>query len=484
MRIANVLRRIAPGILSALIAVYCAIGAADETSKDRPLVLVAAIEGPIGPATAHHVDNLVQMAEARDADLLVFRINTPGGLATSMRDVINTILGARVPIAGYVAPPGAHAASAGTYILYAMPIVAMAPGTNLGAATPVQIGGLPGLPDGDRKRPAREGEDEPEGGEEAADRPAPVLSGSDAMTAKVTNDAVAFIRSLAEVHGRNADWAERAVREAASLSAGQALEEQVIDIIAADVETLLTAIDGRTVKTGKAKVTLSIGGAKVETVEVSTVTRLLGIISNPNVAFVLMLVGVYGIIFEFMNPGSLLPGVFGAISLVLGLFALNQLPLDYAGLALLILGIAFMVGEAVTPTYGILGIGGLVAFVIGSVMLIDTDIAAYRISWWLVGGMAAVSAAVLVLLLRVVWRSYRRAPAASPNLVAGAEGRVLDWSGEAGHVWVQGERWRATGAADLRPGDTVRVTGVQGVTLVVAARAGDSTQTRNAERMT
>jgi len=477
MRAGSILRHILTAAMCTFGAALCILGGAEPpradetTAADRPLVLVAAIEGPIGPATAHHVEDVIARAEERDAALLVLRINTPGGLATSMREVIEAIMGASVPIAGFVAPPGAHAASAGTYILYSSPIAAMAPGTNVGAATPVQIGGLPNMPEpGDK--PTVDAPGEGENGREAGGADDPPLAGSDAMTAKATNDAVAFIRSLAEVYGRNAEWAEKAVREAASLSASEALEQGVIDVLAADVADLLAQIDGREVPMGKTVRTLSLEGATVETLEPGTVTKVLAILSNPNVAFVLMLVGVYGIIFEFLNPGALAPGVIGSVALVLGLFALNQLPLDYAGLALLILGIAFMVGEAITPTFGILGFGGVVAFVIGSAMLIDTDIAAYQLSWWMIGAMTAISAAVLVLLIGATWRSYRTAPETGPSLVIGAEAEVLDWSGDKGHVWAQSERWSAVGARGLSPGAAVKVEGVDGLTLIVAPDDG------------
>ncbi|MEM7060366.1 MAG: nodulation protein NfeD [Pseudomonadota bacterium] len=481
MLVGSVWRRVLLVFVGALIVLSLSAGKADEHSADRSLVLVAGITGPIGPATAHHVNTTLKTAHDRKADVLVFRINTPGGLATSMRDVINAVMAAEIPIIGYVSPSGAHAASAGTYILYAMPVAAMAPGTNLGAATPVQIGGIPSLPN-QREKPDEQSNDDAEGADDGEVRPRP-LSGADAMTAKATNDAVAFIRSLADVHGRNADWAEEAVREAASLSANEALEHDVINLVAYDLDELLSEIDGWDVKVGKATHTLSTHGANVEILEPGVLTKLLGVLSNPNLAFVLMMLGVYGIIFEFMNPGSLAPGVVGAISLVLGLFALNQLPLDYAGLALLMLGVAFMVAEAITPTFGILGFGGLVAFVIGSVMLIDTDVPAYQLSWWMIGVMAAVSGAVLIFLVGITWRSYSRATASTGELIAGAEGSVMDWAGDAGHVWAKGERWRARGPPDLQAGHAVRVTGVDGLTLLVSPFLNNSTAADDQERI-
>jgi membrane-bound serine protease (ClpP class) len=459
------------------------LGHAQESGEaERRLVLVTAIEGPIGPATTRHVEKVIELAEERRAEALVLRLYTPGGLADAMRDIIAEILASRVPIVGYVAPPGAHAASAGTYILYATHVAAMAPGTNLGAATPVQIGGPPGTPGPEEESPqdkpqkdqgaptdsgARDGAGETAEPKPAESTPGKPLAGGDAMTAKATNDAVAFIRSLAEMHGRNAEWAEKAVREAASLSASQALEMNVIDLMAGDTDELIQKIDGRTVTVLGAERTLKTAQAAIEQVEPDAITRLLAVLSNPNVAFVLMMIGIYGLIFEFTNPGAILPGVVGAISLILGLYALNQLPLDYAGLALVLLGVALMVAEAFSPAFGVLGLGGLVAFVIGAAMLFDTDVPAYQLSWWLIGVMAAASGGVLVLILGYTVSTYRRAPVSGLARMAQARAEVLDWSGTEGFVWTEGERWHATGPSDLAAGDTVRVRRIDGLTLVV-----------------
>ncbi len=461
----------AAGLAAAAGAGFGQDGGAGLRSQ-TPLVLVGAVEGAIGPATVRHVERLVATAAERRAEALVLRLNTPGGLTNSTRDIIAAILGSPVPVIGWVAPPGAHAASAGTYILYATHLAAMAPGTNLGAATPVQLG-APGLPAPDAPEPGHEptGPTEPTGPADGTDQAAPMprnpLSGADAMAHKVTNDAVAFIRSLAEMRGRNADWAERAVREAESLSATQAAAIGVIDFLAEDLDTLLVRADGRTVQVlGHARV-LKTQPATVEMVEVGAVTRLLAVLSNPNVALVLMMIGIYGLIFEFISPGLVGPGVIGAISLTLGLFALNQLPLDYAGLALIGLGLAFMVAEAVSPSFGALGLGGIAAFVLGSAMLVDTDVPQYQISWWLIGTMAAASGAVLILLVGISWRAYRRAPA-SISPMQGLSAEVLDWSAGAGHVRVEGERWNAVGPPDLLPGESVRIRAVDGLTLTVS----------------
>lgn len=465
---------VAVALIAATLGV--AFGQARDGAAARPVALLAAIEGPIGPAATRHIEKVVAEATARHAEVLILRLNTPGGLADAMREIISEILTSPVPVVGYVAPPGAHAASAGTYILYATQIAAMAPGTNLGAATPIPLGGVPGT------SPA--GESPPDkGADDGADKPASddepglgerlrSLAPGEAMNAKATNDAVAFIRSLAEMRGRNADWAEKAVREAASLSARQALKEGVIDLIADDVPDLLDKIDGRTVSVaGKPRV-LTTAGLAVETIEVGPITRLLAVISNPNVALILMMIGIYGIIFEFWNPGSIGPGLVGAICLTLGLYALNQLPLDYAGLALVGLGVAFMVAESFTPTFGVLGISGLVAFVIGATMLVETDVPEYQISWWVIGVMAALSAAVLILVLGYTLRAYRRPAVSGAARVVGAEVPVLDWSGSTGHVWAEGERWQARSGTRLMAGATARVRAVEGLTLVVDPAGG------------
>lgn len=473
------LGRILLVITAFLLTVDLGFGQVANRAEERRVILLAAIEGPIGPATAHHIEKVLEQTSDRDIQALILRIDTPGGLASSMREIISAILTSPVPVIGYVAPPGAHAASAGTYILYATHVAAMAPGTNLGAATPVQIGGMPGVPKPADREPPGQGSADPDAGQAdnvdngkdsdvTSRRP---LAGADAMTAKATNDAVAFIRSLAEMHGRNADWAERAVREAASLSSAEALERGVIDLMAVDLNELLDAIDGRTVTIAGVDRVIMMEGATIETIEPDAITQVLGVLSNPNLAFVLMLIGVYGIIFEFINPGSVAPGVIGAISLTLGLYALNQLPLDYAGLALLMLGIAFMVAEGFTPAFGVLGFGGLAAFLLGSAMLIDTDAPSFQISWWIIATMTVVSCVVLVLLLGVTWRSYRRVPVTGTTRLAGEQGRVLDWSKGTGHVWARGERWHARSANNFTAGTIIQIEGIDGLTLIVGEQA-------------
>lgn len=422
-----------------------------ETSVDRHVVSIA-VTGPIGPATAKYVKDTLNAANPQQVEAVILRLNTPGGLATSMREIVADVLASPVPVIGFVAPAGAHAASAGTYILYATHLAAMAPGTNLGAATPVQIGG-----------PLAPTAPEPEKGKNG-DRSAP--GSKDAMTAKATNDAVAFIRSLAELRHRNADWAEAAVREAESLSALAALDKGVIDLVARTPEELLTRIDGREVEVSGQPRRLATRDLPIRPDEPGWLLRLLAVITNPNVAFILMLVGVYGLIFEFSNPGAVVPGVIGAISLVLGLYALNMLPVDYTGLALMLLGLAFLVAEAFNPTL-VLGLGGLVAFLLGAMMLIDTDAPEFQLSWTVVGGALMVSIGLLSLTLGYVWRMRHQPVRTGAPAMLGQLAEVLDWSGQEGHVLAVGERWQARALQALAPGERVRITGVKGLTLEV-----------------
>jgi membrane-bound serine protease (ClpP class) len=447
-------------VLAAVVALAISLtGVRSETVEARGDRIAALVEisGAIGPATTRHVRNALAFARERRAEAVILRINTPGGLATSMREIISDVLASPVPVIGYVAPAGAHAASAGTYILYATHLAAMAPATNLGAATPVQIGGpLPGLP----KSPDKDGD----GGKDK-DQTKPA-SPNDPMTAKVTNDAVAFIRSLAELRGRNAEWAEQAVREAATLSAQAALERKVIDVVARTPEELLAAIDGREVEIAGEPRRLRTGGAVVEPVEQSWLIRLLAVITNPNIAFMLMIVGLYGLVFEFSNPGVIAPGVIGALCLVLGLYALNMLPVDYTGLALMFLGIAFLIAEAFTPTV-VLGLGGLVAFLLGAAILIDTNQPEFQLSWAVIGMAAATSIGLLTLTLGYVWRARHQPVRTGAPAMLGQPAEVLDWSGEVGHVLALGERWQARAAQALARGEHVEVAAVDGLTLVV-----------------
>ncbi|MGA7327509.1 MAG: nodulation protein NfeD [Rhodomicrobium sp.] len=467
-------RRLLAALFLFLSAPDGALGQESSSAKPRPVALLAEITGVIGPATALYVQKAIEKARAQQAEVLILRLDTPGGLLTSTREIIEAILASPVAVTGYVAPSGAHAASAGTYILYATSIAAMAPGTNIGAATPVQLGGLPGLPSPDEKpqdqQPKAPGDKGKDGqADKKSQEPAPTLEH------KATNDAVALIKGLAELRGRNAAWAEKAVSEAATLHASQALDEHVIDLIAVDIPDLLRAINGRKVVIGQQERTLATLGIEVERIEPDFMTKALGALASPNVALILMLIGIYGLIFELMSPGAILPGVIGAISLVLGLYALSELPLDYAGLTLVVLGIAFMVAEAFMPTFGILGFGGIAAFVIGAAMLVNTDIPAYRVSYGVIAAMAAVSASFLIVLMGYLWRIQRRKAVSGAEQLIGSEAVVLDWQDGDGYVWAQGERWHARGDRKFATGEKLIIQRLEGLTLIVTAAKCNST---------
>ncbi|MBN8941276.1 MAG: nodulation protein NfeD [Rhizobiales bacterium] len=450
--------------LAAMLGLVLAASAAPASAQDAaghgPAVTID-LEGPIGPATARYVKEALATAAERRATVVILRLNTPGGLATSMREIIVDVVGSTVPVIGYVAPSGAHAASAGTYILYATHVAAMAPGTNLGAATPVQIGAPPpGLPAGrdDRKDGT----------------PPPPAPAQDAMTAKVTNDAVALIRSLAELRGRNADWAERAVREAASLSAAGALQAGVIDLVARSPAELLEAVDGRTVEvTGRGQVRLATKGLAIETIETGWLIQLLSVISNPNIAFILMLAGIYGLVIEFSSPGVIAPGVIGTICLLLGLYGLNMLPINYAGLALMLLGVALLIVETVNTTV-VVGLGGLVSFLLGAALLFKIEAPGYRLSWTLVGGATIMLAGLVMVVTGALWRARRSPVRTGAQAMRGLAAEVLDWSGGTGHVLAHGERWQAQAAELLTSGETVEVTDIKDLTLLVRRRPARS----------
>ncbi len=474
--------RAIPAALAVAAAIVAAgtTGAAEGvTSAAPPVAVVLQVEGAIGPATAGYLTDGLEEAAAKGAGIVIIRMDTPGGLSASMREIIHAILASPVPVATFVAPRGARAASAGTYILYASHVAAMAPGTTLGAATPVQLGGgggspLPGGGEGD-SQPGSDGgapdtdgtEGEQAGGEPRGEGDAP----KDAKTAKAVNDAAAYIRALAELRGRNADWAEKAVREAATLTVDEAVARNVVDLKAADIPELLERIDGRRVELEEREVTLSTAGARVEEAPPDWRDELLALLTNPNVAFIFMMLGVYGLIFELSNPGVGVPGVLGAICLMIGLYALNVLPVNYAGLALLALGIAFMTAEAFVPSFGALGIGGLAAFALGATILFDTGTPAFELSIWTVVGVTALTGAVLVLLIGYLVRAQRRPVATGEETLVGRTAKVDSWTGGRGRVWLNGELWNAEGPAALDPGTQVRVVAATGLTLTVAPAA-------------
>jgi membrane-bound serine protease (ClpP class) len=429
------------------------------------LALTISIDGAIGPASANYVKDALATAGRRHAEIVILRLNTPGGLNSSMREIIADVLASPVPVIGYVAPSGAHAASAGTYILYATHIAAMAPGTNIGAATPVQIGGaIPGLPSG---TPDKEGKDKKDSDHQAEPK--------DAMTAKTTNDAVAFIRSLAELRGRNVDWAEKAVREAATLSANAALQANVIDLVARDPAELLSRVDGRGVEVAGGKTQhLATKDAVIEPIDPGWISRFLAVITDPNVAFILLMVGIYGLIFEFVSPGAIAPGVVGTICLLLGLYALNLLPINYAGLALMLVGIALLAVEAFSPTV-VIGLGGVVAFVLGGIMLFRVEAPGYRLSWSVIGIVAAIFTGFVLVVLGSLRRARKGAVRVGAQAMRGLSAEVLDWNETEGHVFTHGERWQARGVEAFRPGEVVEVANIVDLTLVVrraSARTG------------
>jgi membrane-bound serine protease (ClpP class) len=428
------------------------------------LALALRLDGAVSPATADYVSRGLDEAAARGAMLVILQMDTPGGLDTSMREIIRAILASPVPVASYVAPSGARAASAGTYIMYASHIAAMAPGTNLGAATPIALGGG-GLPFGGGEEPDDDGKEPGDGNGETPQSPA------NPAEAKAVNDAVAYIRGLAELRDRNVDWAERAVREAASLSASAAAAENVIDFTAISVDDLLDKAQGRTVRVGQADTTLDTGDLVIEELDPDWRTRFLAVITNPNVALILMMVGIYGLIFEFLNPGAMVPGTIGAISLLIGLYALAVLPVSYAGAGLMLLGIGLIIAEAFAPSFGILGIGGTLALVLGATILFDTDVPGLRLSWPVIGAVGVTSLALSLVIVNLAFASRRRKVVSGAEQLIGAVGNVESWSGNSGYVFVQGERWQATSQDALEPGQEARVTGRTGLELHVTARS-------------
>jgi membrane-bound serine protease (ClpP class) len=429
-------------------------GAGGSTAR----AVLLEISGGIGPATSDYIVRGIARAAEEDARLVILRMDTPGGLDTAMRDIIKAILSSPIPVVTWVAPSGSRAASAGTYILYASHIAAMAPATNLGAATPVPVGGAP---------PASPGDDQsgrPAEGEKPADAPA---AGKNASEAKVVNDAVAYIRGLAERRGRNADWAERAVREAASLTAERAVEENVVDLIAADIGQLLREVNGRSVAVESGEIIIDTEGVTVERVAPDWRTELLAVITSPTVAYMLLLAGIYGLIFEGYNPGAILPGVVGAICLLMALYALQVLPVNYAGLALIVLGILLMIGEAFAPSFGALGIGGVIAFVVGSIILMDTDVPGFGIPAALIGSIAFVGGSAVMGIVWFAVRARRQPVVSGREDMIGATATALDDFEGPGHVRVHGERWNALSDAPVRRGQRLRVTGMNGLVLKV-----------------
>jgi membrane-bound serine protease (ClpP class) len=421
------------------------------------------LQGAIGPASADFVISSLEDAAEQNAELVVLRIDTPGGLDLAMRDIIRSILASEVPVAGWVAPGGARAASAGTYIMYASHFAAMAQATNIGSSTPVNIGGdggspfpIPAMPE----QPDSTGDEQPE-------ESAPETLPGTAMERKVLNDAIAYIRGLAELRGRNVEWAEQTVVEAANLPASEALARNVIDMIANDIDELLSQLNGRSTVIAGQLVTFELSEPTIVTIEPGWRHEFLAMITDPNVAYILLMIGIYGLILEFYNPGMGLPGITGVICLLLGAFALQMLPINYAGLGLIIVGIGLMIAEALSPSFGVFGLGGVVAFVLGSVMLMDTEIEAFQISLAIIGAFAVASAGVFLYALGAVVAARRqRVTTGMEGMLGGIAVANEDFTGQ-GHVRAFSENWNAISDQPVRKGEQLEITEVDGLTLKV-----------------
>ena len=457
--------------LSALLLLTGLAGLVGALWADEPRGEHAAlirIEGAIGPATSQYFERARQAALEGGAQLIIVQIDTPGGLDGAMRDIIKHILDTPVPVVGWVGPSGARAASAGTYLMMATHVAAMAPGTNLGSATPVPVGGSMPVP----KTPAGAARDKIEeaaadDNDERAAAPGEAENTGDAMRNKILNDAVAYIRGLAELRGRNADWAEQAVRLGANLGATEAKAQQVIELVSRDLTALMNDLDGRVVEVGERSVTLATAELPIHAIEPDWRDRLLSTLTNPTVAYLLMMAGIYGLLLEGYNPGAILPGTVGAICLLLALFAFQMLPVNYVGLALIALGLALMIGEAFAPSFGVLGVGGLAAFVLGSVFLMDTDVPGYGVHLGLIAGMAIVGAGVIGLSMVLFARSRRARVSAGSAMAPAATVRVVEASGAQGWGLVNGERWRLQSTQPLTLNTSVRVIRTEGLTLYV-----------------
>ncbi len=427
---------------------------------ERAEAILIEVKGPIGPAISDFIQRNIEKAADQGGEAVILEMDTPGGLDSSMRDIIKAILASPIPVVTYVSPSGARAASAGTYILYASHVAVMAPATNLGAATPIPIG--PGAVPEEKKK--KDSKDEKDGESKEDDTSA---SPQGAMQRKIVNDAVAYIRSLADLRGRNADWAEKAVRSGESLTAEAAFEQNVIDFMADDIDSLLTKLNGRKVKVQSGELTIDTTDWNVASVEPDWRTKFLAVITNPNVAYLLMLLGVYGLLFELYNPGALIPGLVGAISLLLALYAFQVLPVNYAGAALILLGIALMVTELVTPTFGAVGVAGVVAFIVGSVILFDTDVEGFQVSMPLVVTVGVAAGVLFSATIMIALRQRRRPVASGREEMIGAVAEALETFDESGKVRTHGEIWYARTSRPVQSGQKLRIKNVDGLTLEV-----------------
>ena len=453
----------------------CAGLAISATARADGSAVLLDLDGALGVATAEYIVDGIEDAQVQNAKLIIIRMDTPGGLMEPMRDIVQAILASSVPVVTYVAPGGARADSAGTYILLASHVAAMAPTTHLGAATPVSLMGEDSEDDSKPANPfapkAPESEDtdaeeadEGETGEEP--EPQPAIPGGK-MDRKVMNDAIAYIRGLAEAHGRNADWAEDAVRNAATLTATEALELNVIDLIAANQAELLAAVNGREVRVNNKPFTIDADALIVEEVEPGWRLKVLGAIARPEIAILLLMVGLYGLLFEGYNPGAILPGVVGVICLLLAAYALQVLPVNYVGLALILVGLALITAEAFVPSFGALGIGGIAAIIFGSIMMFDSGIPGFGISIAFVLGMGLVAGLLLLWLLSYLVKARRQGAVSGRDRIIGGHGVAMESFTGTGKVWLEGEAWSATSKQTVEKDQTVLVLDLDGLVLRV-----------------
>lgn len=481
MRMVNGPQGIAKSMFRSLSLLLVILGAAllvhaQDNRTDRTAVILN-VSDAISPATWDYIHRGLEKARDRNAAVVILRLDTPGGLDTAMRKIIQDIIASPVPVIIYVSPSGARAASAGTYMMYASHIAAMAPGTNLGAATPVQLGGMPDIQPPTMPEPEEiePGDEEGEGDNGDKDKKAAkekkkktAKPADDAMQQKILNDSIAYIRSLAEMRGRNVEWAEQAVREASSISADKALQLGVIDVVATDIDDLLEQADGWQVNVNGIDRTLDTGSLVVERIEPDWRNELLAVITNPNVAYILMLLGIYGLFFEFVNPGFVVPGVTGAICLLLAMYALQVLPVNYAGLGLILLGIIFMVAEVFAPSFGALGIGGVISFVVGSVILFDTEGSNMQVAIPLIIVVSAVTAGFILVAIRLVFSSHKKPVVSGSEEMIGSVGEALEDFEGRGRIRVHSETWNAFADKPVKTGDKVKVTALDGLVLKVA----------------